>query len=101
MSDKTALDRRSWTESATAWPERGSLDVAIAGAEGVPGVDFSGGLDGDVAPPAVIELRNVSRTFEGPPPVHALRPSNLRIERGEYVSIIGPSGSGKSTLLNL
>lgn len=49
----------------------------------------------------VIELRDVGRTFEGPPPVEALKPSNLVINSGEYVSIIGPSGSGKSTLLHL
>lgn len=51
--------------------------------------------------PAVIELREVGRTFPGPAPVEAFKPSNLRIGEGEYVSIVGPSGSGKSTLLHL
>jgi len=50
---------------------------------------------------AVIELRDVGRTFPGPPPVEALKPSSMTIREGEYVSIIGPSGSGKSTLLHL
>jgi len=33
--------------------------------------------------------------------LHVLRDINLRIEQGEYLSILGPSGSGKSTLMNI
>jgi putative ABC transport system ATP-binding protein len=49
----------------------------------------------------VIELRGVSRTYPGPPPVRAVRPADLVIEAGDYVAVTGPSGSGKSTLLHL
>ncbi len=33
--------------------------------------------------------------------IHALRGINLRVVRGEYLSIMGPSGSGKTTLFNM
>jgi len=49
----------------------------------------------------VIELRGMARTYPGPPPVEALRPTDLVIESGDYVAVTGPSGSGKSTLLHL
>jgi putative ABC transport system ATP-binding protein len=54
-----------------------------------------------VISPPVIELRGVARTYPGPPPVCALRPADLTVERGEYLAVIGPSGAGKSTLLNV
>jgi len=50
----------------------------------------------------MIELQNVCRTFTvGDQQVAALRDISLRLDAGEYISIMGPSGSGKSTILNM
>ncbi|MGV3711610.1 ABC transporter ATP-binding protein [Pseudolysinimonas sp.] len=49
----------------------------------------------------IVELRDVTRSFPGPPEVQALKSINLTVSAGEYVTIVGPSGSGKSTMLNL
>ncbi|MGF3054306.1 ABC transporter ATP-binding protein [Microbacterium sp. YY-03] len=49
----------------------------------------------------VVEIRDVTRSFPGPPEVQALKGINLTIEPGDYVGIVGPSGSGKSTMLNI
>jgi NitT/TauT family transport system ATP-binding protein len=52
--------------------------------------------------PAIIEVRNVSRTFvAGSLVTEALRCIDLSIGQGEFVSLVGRSGCGKSTLLNL
>jgi putative ABC transport system ATP-binding protein len=50
----------------------------------------------------LIELEQVHKVYEtGSLAVHALRGIDLRIERGEFVSIMGPSGSGKTTLMEI
>jgi putative ABC transport system ATP-binding protein len=50
----------------------------------------------------MMELSGICREYVvGEEVVHALDHIDLKIEAGEYVSIMGPSGSGKSTLLNV
>lgn len=49
----------------------------------------------------MIALHGVSKRFDGKRQVVALDTVDLRIDKGEMVSLVGPSGSGKSTLLNL
>lgn len=50
----------------------------------------------------MIVFENVSKVYQiGDARVHALDNASIRIEDGEFVSIIGPSGSGKSTMMNI
>ena len=47
-----------------------------------------------------VDIRDLYKSYEGGK-IKALNGNSLKIEDGEFVSIIGPSGSGKSTLLNM
>jgi len=49
----------------------------------------------------MLQIKNVSKVYEGKIPYRALTDINVNVEKDEFVGIMGPSGSGKTTLLNV
>ena len=51
---------------------------------------------------ALIEFREVCKTYQmGDTTIQAADHISMRIEKGEFVAIVGQSGSGKSTCMNI
>ena len=49
----------------------------------------------------IIELKNISKTFDNKKKISVLKNLSFKFKKGKIYSLSGPSGSGKSTLLNL
>jgi NitT/TauT family transport system ATP-binding protein len=53
---------------------------------------------------SLVRYDNVAMTYpstRGRPPLRALEPVNLSVDRGEFICLVGPSGCGKTTLLKI
>ncbi|HWE22640.1 MAG TPA: ABC transporter ATP-binding protein [Myxococcales bacterium] len=63
-------------------------------------MDATGGMMADAAPP-LLEAAEVSYTYSGATPTHALAGISLRVDENEFLAVLGPVGCGKTTLLRI
>lgn len=49
----------------------------------------------------MLELRSVSKTYAGHPPVEVLHDVSVQVHAGELTAVVGASGSGKTTMLSI
>jgi putative ABC transport system ATP-binding protein len=91
--DATATSKTGARESASDRPALATIPPIVAGGS-APLVSMLGIVKR-------YEAAGGSLGAAGSTAVYALQGVNVRIDRGEFVAIIGPSGSGKSTLMNI
>ncbi|MDR0944852.1 MAG: ABC transporter ATP-binding protein [Bifidobacteriaceae bacterium] len=78
------------------------MTAATKAAAGAPAQAASREASGAAEPVPVIDMRDIWRVYgSGESEVRALAGLDLRVDRGEFVAIIGASGSGKSTAMNI
>jgi putative ABC transport system ATP-binding protein len=59
-------------------------------------------VSADPSSTPLIELEGITKTFgKGEAAFQALKGVDMRVERGDFVAVMGPSGSGKSTTMNV
>ncbi|WP_447931130.1 ABC transporter ATP-binding protein [Sphingopyxis fribergensis] len=59
-------------------------------------------MSADPSSTPLIELEGITKTFgKGEAAFQALKGVDMRVERGDFVAVMGPSGSGKSTTMNV
>jgi ABC-2 type transport system ATP-binding protein len=49
----------------------------------------------------VIRCQNLVKTYEGRPPVEAVRGLDLEVAEGECFGLLGPNGAGKTTTIEI
>ena len=88
-------DRRRRTSRRRQFQRRRLMKFGRRGNDKTPAADSQ-------APIPVIDIQGITKTYHvGEIDLNVLKGIDLKIERGEFVSIMGPSGSGKSTLMNI
>ena len=91
--------------SSSPWPKPAPAEEPAAEAE--PAEEPAAESESDEEPAAaedgpVIDISRLELTFiTNDGPVEALADINLKVQRGEFISLIGPSGCGKTTLLRV